>query len=283
MDFFDFLKLPEDTKWNLITPQPQQESVETPASSGNNDSNIFQDFTESDQKIYIWKKARNDIITFFDQEFIPSLQRASALWKISYSETKDFDNFEDQANAYVHLDKLNFKESDCLRFLPFISNFHKQIQFVTIMKPEVLEKYIGVIRKWLKSFYFCRFDTKCTDSKCRCHEEYFQRAFNRINFNNLSLAKLFAHSKPADFFTFKLFGKLIEKSIEILRDLDHFIPPYSEIFGSKSEKFLDLFFHKFPDLDFSISRASGVTSVTVQNDFDRFNSALFSQKYTFNE
>ena len=258
-------------------------------------------FTARDQKIAIWKNVRDEIVSFFNGEVIPALQRASLVYNISNSNENDphsvfltshrsasdsdridpYSTFEDQANAFVHLDKLHHRESDCLRFYPFILNFHQQIQFVTIMKPEVLEKYIQVISKWLNTLYFCRFDEKCPDNTCGCHEEYFHRVFNRINHNNLTVQKVLSHSSPCEFVRSKLFGKLYQKCIEILRDLDNFIPSYSEIFASSPQKFLHFLTSDFLDFNFSISRVSGATTVSVQNENDRFMSVYLHKKYDF--
>ena len=128
------------------------------------------------------------------------------------------------------------------------------------------------------SFYYCRFDENCQDISCKCHLEYYQRAFNRVNHNNLTTEKLFKQPNPNYFFKMKLLGKLYKKCIQILRELDNFIPTYTEIYETSPHKFLTLF-SDILTTDFSISRVSGVTQFTVCDDCDRFQSSFLSTCY----
>lgn len=274
MDIFDFLNLSPD--YGL------SENSENWKIGQKQGLDVVDHFNSEERKTEIWKQARDGTKFFFENEFLPYLKKASEIWcRTCKIEDWDNRNFEDQANAFIHLDKLQFKEPECLRFYPLILNFHQQTPFVSILKPEVLNKYTQVISIWLKSFYFCRFAANCQDVSCKCHLEFYQRAFNRINHNNLNTEKLFSKQNPPFYFKMKLFGKLYLKCIEILRNLDNFLPTYTEIFQKNPKTFFEIVSSptfSYP-IDFTISRVSNVTTVSAQDDPDRLNSVHLQSMY----
>lgn len=259
-----------------IDQQPNNSPFQTKPEKGNGQSleefgdNLFQaiDLTV---KRTMWAQARDGLRDFMLKNFLPSLNFAAQLDKMSsgiLGQNNKPRNLEigEISNTYVRLDKLYSIQEDALRFLPRLEQYLCQTHGRFFLHKDIHGKLDSLINSWISTLYFCRYGN-CHDN-CVCLEDWFSRSMARPALKNYNYEQLLTEETPWLILQNKIFGPIIKRSIQILAEIDNYIPVYEKIYNFNTVSLLNLL--SFNRINFQITHRDGFIYLNIDGQNDRF-------------
>jgi len=227
----------------------------------------------------MWSQARDGLRDFMLKNFLPSLNFASQLNQMSSAilgpnnTPRDLE-MSDIATVYVRLNKLNSIQEDALRFLPRLEQILCHTQGKFLLYKDVHAKLDALINSWISKLYFCRYGN-CHDS-CLCLEDWFNRSMARPVLKHFNYQQLMTEETPWLVLQTKIFGPIIRRSIQILTEIDQYLPAYEKIYNFNTVPLLNLL--SFQKVNFQITHRDGFIYINIDGQNDRFGIKVLRNK-----
>ena len=234
------------------------------------------EYVNNSIKKEIWLKTRNQLEKNFITSFFEQLEYAAELQKIcgqfvQKGALKPID-LPELGAAYIKIQNLKNDHENPFKFWNQIQELFLTTSGEIFLNDEIRRKLFHLIRTWINSLKLCM-NLSCND-QCPCLSNWFNRGMKYFD-KSYTFDNLLNEETPVMTYFDYIFGTIYRRISEILKEIDNYIPCYSDLFQTNQSNLLDILHKSLKG--YQLNFKDGYFYFYVEQQGDRFGSKLINE------